>query len=213
MSIIPLGPATSDLLTEANLSLDEIDGYSASINTKVATSAKQDTGNTSLASIDTKTPALVGGKVPVDPSGTTQTVSGTVAVTQPAQDNTNNVNAEVIKPLAVSTYCYSLSSNLTASATQNVKTTSGNVYSLMCQSVSNQLRYFQLHNTASTPSASATPQLSFPVPAGTTIVIGTDFFGPNGLNFTTGIAMAFSTTRTVYTAGSAADVMAFVTYK
>ncbi len=31
-----------------------------------ATSAKQDTGNTSLSSIDGKLPALVGGKVPVD---------------------------------------------------------------------------------------------------------------------------------------------------
>jgi len=30
-----------------------------------STSAKQDTGNTSLASLDTKTPALSGGKVPV----------------------------------------------------------------------------------------------------------------------------------------------------
>lgn len=38
-----------------------------------ATSAKQDTGNTSLASIDTKTPALSGGKVPVvDSAGATE---------------------------------------------------------------------------------------------------------------------------------------------
>lgn len=55
-----------------------------------ATEVKQDTGNTSLASIDTKTPALSGGRVPVDGSGVTQpvsdggsslTVDGTVAVT------------------------------------------------------------------------------------------------------------------------------------
>jgi hypothetical protein len=43
-----------------------------------ATSAKQDTGNASLASIDTKTPALVSGRVPVDGSGVTQPISGTV---------------------------------------------------------------------------------------------------------------------------------------
>lgn len=36
------------------------------IATGAATSAKQDVGNGSLSSIDTKTPALVGGKVPVD---------------------------------------------------------------------------------------------------------------------------------------------------
>lgn len=47
-----------------------------------ATSALQTTGNTSLSSIDTKTPALVTGRVPVDGSGVTQPVSGTVAATQ-----------------------------------------------------------------------------------------------------------------------------------
>lgn len=40
-----------------------------------ATEAKQDTGNTSLSSIDGKLPALVGSRVPVDGSGVTQPVS------------------------------------------------------------------------------------------------------------------------------------------
>lgn len=40
-----------------------------------ATSALQTTGNTSLASIDTKTPALVSGRVPVDGSAVTQPIS------------------------------------------------------------------------------------------------------------------------------------------
>lgn len=49
-----------------------------------ATSASQGTGNTSLASIDTKTPALVSGRQPVDGSGVTQPVSGTFfQATQP----------------------------------------------------------------------------------------------------------------------------------
>lgn len=46
--------------------------------TGASTSALQTTGNTSVASIDTKTPALVSGRVPVDGSGVTQPVSGTV---------------------------------------------------------------------------------------------------------------------------------------
>jgi hypothetical protein len=49
-----------------------------------STSALQTTGNTSLGSIDTKTPALVSGRVPVDATGTvTAAISGTpnVAVT------------------------------------------------------------------------------------------------------------------------------------
>jgi len=40
-----------------------------------STSAKQDTGNTSIASIDAKTPALVTGRIPVDGSAVTQPVS------------------------------------------------------------------------------------------------------------------------------------------
>ena len=40
-----------------------------------STSALQTTGNTSLASIDTKTPSLVSGRQPVDGSGVTQPVS------------------------------------------------------------------------------------------------------------------------------------------
>lgn len=44
----------------------------------LATEAKQDTGNTSLSSIDGKTPALVSGRVPVDGSGVTQPVSGSL---------------------------------------------------------------------------------------------------------------------------------------
>lgn len=38
--------------------------------TGAATSAKQDTGNTSLSSIDGKLPALVNSRVPIAPSGT-----------------------------------------------------------------------------------------------------------------------------------------------
>ena len=45
-----------------------------------ATSANQATANTSLASLDGKAPSLVSGRVPVDGSGVTQPVSGTVAV-------------------------------------------------------------------------------------------------------------------------------------
>lgn len=47
-----------------------------------ATSANQTTANSSLSSIDGKTPALVTGRVPVDGSGVTQPVSGPLTDTQ-----------------------------------------------------------------------------------------------------------------------------------
>lgn len=57
---------------------------SSALPTGASTSAKQDTGNTSLSNIDGKLPALSGGRVPVDGSGVTQPVSGTFwQATQP----------------------------------------------------------------------------------------------------------------------------------
>lgn len=47
-----------------------------SLPTGAATVAKQDTGNTSLSSVDGKLPALVAGRIPTDGSGVTQPVSG-----------------------------------------------------------------------------------------------------------------------------------------
>lgn len=55
-----------------------ISASSLPLPTGAATAALQTTGNTSLSSIDTKTPALVSGRVPVDGSGVTQPVSGTI---------------------------------------------------------------------------------------------------------------------------------------
>lgn len=52
--------------------------------TGAATAANQTTGNTSLLNLDSKTPALVSGRSPVDGSGVTQPVSGTFwQATQP----------------------------------------------------------------------------------------------------------------------------------
>lgn len=54
----------------------EVEVKASVLPTGGATSAAQVTGNASLASIDGKAPALVGGRVPVDGSGVTQPVSG-----------------------------------------------------------------------------------------------------------------------------------------
>lgn len=76
-----------------------------------ATASNQDVGNTSLASIDTKTPALVSGRVPVDGSGVTQPVSAaslplpTGAATEAKQDTANtslaSIDSKLTSPLSV----------------------------------------------------------------------------------------------------------------
>lgn len=58
-----------------NAGLGRVDVRASVLPTGAATEAKQDTGNTSLSNIDTKTPALVGGRTPVDGSGVTQPIS------------------------------------------------------------------------------------------------------------------------------------------
>lgn len=55
-----------------------ISAASLPLPTGAATSANQTTANTSLSSIDGKLPAQVSGRVPVDPSGVTQPISGAV---------------------------------------------------------------------------------------------------------------------------------------
>lgn len=65
---------------------------SPTLATGAATAAKQDTGNTSLGSIDTKTPALVTGRVPVDGSGVTQPVS--IAAAVPVTDNSGSLTVD-----------------------------------------------------------------------------------------------------------------------
>lgn len=75
------------LLTDSSATTQPVSAASLPLPTGASTSALQTTGNTSLSSIDGKTPALVSGRVPVDGSGVTQPVSGSVTVTQATGTN------------------------------------------------------------------------------------------------------------------------------
>lgn len=128
-------------------------------------------------------------------------------------DNVNGVGAFAIKPLAVSTYSWTSFANLGANTTLNVKATPGNVYALYAYQTNAAARFEQLHNTATTPSASAVPVFSFLVEASKDKLVGPEFFGQNGHNFPTGIAFAHSSAFGIYTAGTAADGNRFIQYK
>lgn len=167
----------------------------------------------SMGRYNSSAPTLSDGNVvnlQLDVNGNLKTLEQYAAV---AEDNSNGVFAVAIKPIAGSTYAPSLFKDLGSNATANVKNSAGNVLSVLCQNLNAAIRYLQLHNTATTPSASAVPVISIPVPASSTTVIGTDFFNSSGINFSNGIAFAFSTTSGTYTAGTAADQMTQITYK
>jgi len=84
---------------------------SSALPTGASTSALQTSGNASLTSIDTKTPALVSGRVPVDGSGVTQPISAatlplptgaaTSANQVTAQASLTSIDSKLTSPLAV----------------------------------------------------------------------------------------------------------------
>lgn len=80
---------------------DPVYDAASPLSSGAATVSAQSAGNTSLASIDTKTPALAGGKVPVDGSGVTQPVSASAlplpsgAATSAAQGTGNTSLASI----------------------------------------------------------------------------------------------------------------------
>lgn len=71
-----------------------ISAASLPLPTGASTSANQTTGNSSLSSIDTKTPALVSGRQPVDGSGVTQPISA-VSLPLPTGAATQTTLADV----------------------------------------------------------------------------------------------------------------------
>lgn len=130
-----------------------------------------------------------------------------------AEDNSNNVIAVAHRPIAVSTYSWTRFQNVGANATLNIKASAGNVFAVHMFNTTGNIRYLQLHNTATTPGGAAVPIFSFLVPANGATLIDSSFFGANGMNFATGIAFACSTTQGTYTAATATDHYTDVLYK
>lgn len=129
------------------------------------------------------------------------------------EDNTNGIAQVMVKPLASSTYAPTLFQNIGANATLNVKATTGNLFSLYCHNLTANDRWIQIHNTATTPGGAAVPRLSFYVPPLGVCEKGMgDFFSAAGLNYSTGIAFALSTTEGTYTAATATDHFTQLTY-
>lgn len=130
-----------------------------------------------------------------------------------AEDNTNGVLAVSPKPLATNTYAWTRYINLGAAATANIKSSPGNVYSIYCRNINAAVRYIQLHDTATTPAPGAVPLYTFLIAASSSVVVDAAFFGEMGANFANGIAFAFSTTETTYTAGTAGEQTTICMYK
>ncbi len=119
--------------------IGRVDVRASALPTGAATSANQTTANSSLSSIDSKTPALVGGRQPVDGSGVTQPIS-VVSLPLPAgastaanQDTANTslsnidldlgapADAAVTNPASSASVIAALKGMLTLVASSNTK--------------------------------------------------------------------------------------------
>jgi len=149
-------------------------------------------------------------------AGTDGTNSRTISVTTDgyirgiSDDLTNKVSAVEVLPLVGSTYSYTTSQGVGA-LPGNIKSSAGNIFSLYIFNANASNRFFQLFNSTGAPSG--TPLMSFMIPGGGSVVLGTDFFGPGGFNFSTGITAGMSTTQTTYTAATAGETNYVIGYK
>lgn len=94
-----------------------------------------------------------------------------------------------------------------ANVTKNIKAEPGwRVKSCVLSNRNVAKRFFQLHDTATTPGASAVPVLSIPVAASSDLLLDAAFFGALGLKFgNAGLAYAWSTTAGTYTAATGSE--------
>ncbi len=131
-----------------------------------------------------------------------------------AEDNTNGIYATVPKPLAVNTYCASVSTNQGAANATNAKASAGNLFSITAINTNAAARYLFFVNTAGTPTgASASLIMPMLCPSGAQVTLGEDFFGQTGINFATGIGLAMMTTLAGGTLGTAGETFWTARYK
>ena len=121
------------------------------------------------------------------------------------EDNDIGVAVTQIKPTSDATYKGTKTKNYSFQ-TVNVKSSAGTVCWFNAINTTANAIYFQIHNTATTPSASAVPEHSFLVPGNGAITLGILHLGVNGLALTTGIAIANSSDAGIYTAATAGDL-------
>jgi hypothetical protein len=127
-----------------------------------------------------------------------------------AEDNTNQVIAQQIRPVAGSTYSPLTFGIFGTDVDLAAKGSAGNLFSIYATNINATVRYLQIHNKATAPANPNVPILSLPIPAGTStapssIKLGREFFGEGGLYLSTGVAIGISTTEATFTAATITD--------
>jgi len=165
--------------------------------------------------------ALVGGRLDENvgawlgstaPTVGSKTSANSVPVVIASDQGSIPVAATIAATVTTTVAAPSLFTNFGTDPDVSVKATPGVVLSFSCHNLNGSSRFAQLHNKASAPGAGDVPLLTFLIPTGAMIVLGTDFFTQAGIAFGTGIAFGFSTTEATYTAGVSTDQFTQITY-
>ena len=198
-SALPTGAATQTTLA----------ALLAKVIAAPATEAKQDTGNTSLSSIDGKMTACNTGAVVVSSSALPS--GAATAAKQPAlgtagapsvdvisvQGVTNGTPQPVSGTVTANVATTSLAKSSAYEASRVVKASVGTLFSLTGYN-SGPAQFLQIFNSASVPANSTAPDLLVAVPAQSTFA----FEWRSGLVFSTGISISNSSTGPTKTIGS-----------
>ena len=125
------------------------------------------------------------------------------------EDLAANVLGTMFKPVASSVYSPTSGQNLGAATAISVKATPGNLYFVTVTNANAAVRWLQVHNKTSAPTAGNTALASFLVPAGTAtapgiLTLGLNEFAPS-MYCSSGVALGVSTVAATYTAATAAD--------
>jgi len=96
--------------------------------------------------------------------------------------------------------------------TTNIKATPGRLLQVNIINTTASVRYFQVHDTTTTPGAGDTARAKYMIPANSQLTLSATDLGYDGLYCPTGIAIANSSVAATYTAGSAGDLLVDCVY-
>jgi hypothetical protein len=111
-----------------------------------------------------------------------------------------------------------LNTSFGTATANSVKASNAQLFGFYVTSINASLVYFQLFNKTTAPVNTDVPIYSIPLPAGSATVpsninLGEAFFGPQGKNFSTGLAWGISSTLATFTdAGTASNYTVHLHY-
>lgn len=102
---------------------------------------------------------------------------------------TSSINVSTVTPAASTTQTYFFSN---ASTTANIKASAGRFHGMVMDNASGSKLFVQLHNSTSTVTLGAVPEISIPIGSGNQMIMDASYFQYLQKYFSTGITLVIS---------------------